>query len=80
MAAGEEMRLLQEAIAELPARSRRALAMRQFEGASLKEIAAELDLSVSTVHQILAHAIAHSAKRLRQNGARLPSQRRPSQT
>jgi RNA polymerase sigma-70 factor (ECF subfamily) len=45
----QELELLREAIQQLPARCRAVFALRKIHGCSLKEISAQLDLSVNTV-------------------------------
>ncbi|MEM9685259.1 MAG: sigma-70 family RNA polymerase sigma factor, partial [Pseudomonadota bacterium] len=57
-------RILGEAIAELPERTRIAFHMYRIEGKSLKEIARYLDVSQVRVHQLVKDAIRHGAKRL----------------
>lgn len=52
--AREELRLLKEAIAELPERTRIALEMRRFGGLKLREIAARLGVSITIAHEIVA--------------------------
>ena len=63
--AKDELRLLMEAMAELPERTRIALEMRRFGGCKLKEIAAHLDISVTVAHDIIANGIAHCRHRVR---------------
>ncbi|BBK44191.1 DNA-directed RNA polymerase sigma-70 factor [Allostella vacuolata] len=63
--ARDELRLLAEAMAELPERTRIALEMRRFGGCKLKEIAAHLGISVTLVHSIIADGIAHCVRRVR---------------
>ena len=64
-AAKDELRLLQEALAELPERTRIALEMRRFGGCKLKEIAAHLGISVTVTHEIIAEGLAHCRRRVR---------------
>lgn len=64
-AAKDELRLLQEAMAELPERTRIALEMRRFGGCKLKEIAAYLGISVTVTHEIIAEGLAHCRRRVR---------------
>jgi RNA polymerase sigma factor (sigma-70 family) len=61
----EEVRLLQDALAELPERTRIALEMRRFGGFKLKEIAARLGISIAVAHDIVARGIAHCQERVR---------------
>lgn len=61
----EELRLLLEALDELPERTRLALEMRRFGGMKLKDIAARLGVSVTSAHEMIARAIAHCRDRVR---------------
>ena len=63
--ARDELRLLREAMAELPERTRIALEMRRFGGCKLKEIAAHLGISVTVAHDIIADGIAYCRRRVR---------------
>jgi RNA polymerase sigma-70 factor (ECF subfamily) len=63
--AREELRLLREAMTELPERTRIALEMRRFGGFKLREIAAHLGISVTVAHEIVAEGIAHCRRRVR---------------
>ena len=63
--AKDELRLLMEAMDELPERTRIALEMRRFGGCKLKEIAAHLGISVTVAHEIIADGIAHCRRRVR---------------
>lgn len=60
-----ELRLLMEAMAELPERTRIALEMRRFGGYKLKDIAAHLGVSATVVHHIIADGIAYCRRRVR---------------
>ncbi len=60
-----EFRLLREAMAELPDRTRIALEMRRFGGCKLKEIAAHLGISVTVAHEDVAGGIAYCRRRVR---------------
>ena len=64
-AAKDELRRLQDAMAELPERTRIALEMRRFGGCKLKEIAAHLGISVTVAHEIVAEGLAHCRRRVR---------------
>ena len=64
-AAKDELRLLQEALAQLPERTRVALEMRRFGGCTLKEIAAHLGISVTVTHEIIAQGLAHCRRHVR---------------
>ena len=63
--ARDELRLLAEALAELPERTRIALEMRRFGGCSLREIADHLDVSVTSVNRIIAKGIAQCRRHMR---------------
>jgi RNA polymerase sigma factor (sigma-70 family) len=63
--ARNELRLLREALAGLPERTRIALEMRRFGGCKLKEIAAHLGISVTVAHEIVAEGIAHCRRHVR---------------
>jgi RNA polymerase sigma-70 factor (ECF subfamily) len=65
VAARDELRLLDEAMAELPTRTRIALEMRRFGGCKLKEIAAHLGVSVTVAHDLVAEGVAHCRRRVR---------------
>lgn len=64
-AARDELRLLIQAMDELPERTRIAVEMRRIEGAKLKDIAARLGVSVPVAYQIVADGIAHCRRRVR---------------
>ncbi|MEM6677497.1 MAG: sigma-70 family RNA polymerase sigma factor [Pseudomonadota bacterium] len=55
----------QEALNELPDRTRRAFVLRRIEGRSLAEVASALDVSVPRAHQMVARAIAHIAIKIK---------------
>jgi len=61
----EELRLLREAMAELPERTRVALEMHRFGGFKLREIAAHLGVSITIAHELIATAVAHCRWRVR---------------
>jgi len=61
----DDLRLLNEALSELPERTRIAVEMRRFGGYKLKEIADHLNISVTTAHDIIAVGIAHCMRRVR---------------
>jgi RNA polymerase sigma-70 factor (ECF subfamily) len=61
----EEFRRLQDALAELPERTRIALEMRRFGGFKLKDIASRLGISIAVAHDIVARGIAHCQDRVR---------------
>jgi RNA polymerase sigma-70 factor (ECF subfamily) len=60
-----ELRLLSQAMAELPERTRIALEMRRFGGCKLREIADHLDISVTTAHELIAEGVAYCRRRVR---------------
>lgn len=61
----DEVRLLTDAMAELPERTRTALEMQRFGGFKLREIAAHLGISVTLTHEIIAEGVAHCRRRVR---------------
>lgn len=60
----EQVRVLAEALAELPARTRIAFEMHRLQSRSLKEIADRLGVSTVRAHQLVKDAIRHAAARL----------------
>lgn len=64
LARDDYVRLL-AALEELPERTRIAVEMHRFGGAKLREIAAELGVSISVAHQLVADGVAHCRQRLR---------------
>ena len=60
----DQLRVLAEALCELPERTRIAFNMHRLEGRSLKEIADHLGVSVVRAHQLARDAIRHGAERL----------------
>jgi len=62
----DDLRIVIEAMAELPDRTRTALEMHRFEGMKLKEIAAELGISVALAHGLVYEGLNHLRKRLYQ--------------
>lgn len=60
----ERLRVLAEALAELPERTRRAFDMHRLEGRSLQEVADSLGVSVVRAHQLVKDALRHAAARL----------------
>lgn len=63
--AKNELALLHEAMAKLPARSRRALEMHRFEDMKLIEIADELGISKSLASELVIDAVEFCKKALR---------------
>jgi RNA polymerase sigma-70 factor (ECF subfamily) len=59
LAGQEELRLVLEALAELPERTRLAVRLNRVEGLKLKEVAERLGMSVTRTHALIASAIAH---------------------
>ena len=60
----DQLRVLAEALAELPERTRIAFNMHRLEGRSLREVADRLGVSVVRAHQLVKDAIRHAAARL----------------
>lgn len=63
-AARGEMRLLLQAMAELPERTRIALELHRLAGCSIREIANRLDISVGTAHALVVDGLEHCRNRL----------------
>lgn len=67
--ARDELRVVLEALAELPERTRIAVRMNRMEGRKLQEVANHLGLSITRTHALIAEGIAHCdrlrGKRLR---------------
>ena len=62
-----ELRAVQAALLELPERTRIALEMHRFGGATLKDIADFLDISVGLAHALVRDGLEHCRTRLRKN-------------
>lgn len=62
--ARDDLRLLQQALAELPERSRMALEMHRFGHLTFAEIAARLNVSIGTAHALVVQAVDHCKTRL----------------
>lgn len=60
-----ELRLVADAWAELPERTRIAMEMRQLGGCKLKDIAAHLGISITAAHRIIADGITFLRCRVR---------------
>lgn len=60
----DELRVMAEAIAELPERTQTAFRLYKIEGRPLREIAAQLDISVPRAHQLVKEAGLHAARRV----------------
>jgi RNA polymerase sigma-70 factor (ECF subfamily) len=72
----DELRIVSAALAELPERSRIALEMHRLEGRKLREIADRLGISITQAHALVADAVEHCKKRLRQPEKHRPKNRR----
>lgn len=59
LAGREELRVVLEALAELPERTRLAVRLNRVEGLKLREVADRLGMSVTRTHVLIASAIAH---------------------
>lgn len=66
---------LTRALGAIPARQRRALLLREFEGHSYEEIASELGVSVAAVETLIFRARRAVAQQLEQSGATSRTQR-----
>ena len=60
----DELRIVLDAMAELPERTRLALELHRFEGLKLKDIAARLGVSVALAHSLVYDGLEHCRKRL----------------
>lgn len=70
----DELRVLAEALAELPERTRIAFNMHRLEGRTLQEVAAFLGVSVVRAHQLVKQAVLHGARKLDERESRGESQ------
>jgi RNA polymerase sigma-70 factor (ECF subfamily) len=61
----EELRVLAEALVELPARTQLAFSMHRVDGLPLREVAGQLDISITRAQQLVKAAMIHAARRLR---------------
>ena len=59
-----ELRVVTEALAELPERTRTAFEMHRLGGHTLQDIARRLGISVGLAHQLVRDAVTHCAERL----------------
>jgi RNA polymerase sigma factor, sigma-70 family len=73
VAGREELRIVMEALAELPERTRIALEMHRFDGCKLREIAERLGISVALAHKLVYDGLAHCRARLAARPARRSS-------
>ncbi len=63
----DELRVLSEALAELPERTRLAFTLYRLEGWTLQQVADQLAVSVVRAHQLVKEAILHGSRRLDQH-------------
>ena len=64
VAARDELRVMGEAMAELPERTRIALELHRFGDCTFKEIAAHLGISVGLAHALVIQGLEHCRERL----------------
>jgi RNA polymerase sigma-70 factor (ECF subfamily) len=62
--ARDELRVMGEALAELPERTRIALELHRFGGCTFKEIAQHLGISVGLAHALVVDGLEHCRQRL----------------
>jgi RNA polymerase sigma-70 factor (ECF subfamily) len=62
----EALRVLAEALIELPARTQLAFSLHRVEGRPLREVAERLDVSVARAQQLVKAAMIHATRRLRE--------------
>ncbi|MQY43910.1 sigma-70 family RNA polymerase sigma factor [Epibacterium sp. SM1969] len=62
--ARDDLRVLMEAIEELPARTRKALELHRFGGLKLREIADRMEISTSRAHELVSEGLAHCRDRV----------------
>ena len=60
----DRLRIVTDALEELPERTRKAFDMHRVEGRTLQEIADHFGISVSRAHQLVKQALRHAAGRL----------------
>ena len=60
----DRLRLLADALSELPVRTRTAFDMHRIQGRSLQEVADHLGVSVARAHQLVKDALRHATIRL----------------
>lgn len=63
--AGDELRIVSRTLAAMPERMRVAVEMHRVDGARLKDIAARLDVSVTTAHELVAQGVERCRLALR---------------
>ena len=66
----DRLRVLADALMELPERTRIAFDMHRIEGLSLQEVAEHLGVSVVRAHQLVKDALRHAAVRLEEGDQR----------
>jgi RNA polymerase sigma-70 factor (ECF subfamily) len=64
VAARDELRVVSEALAELPERTRIALELHRFGDCTFKEIAAQMGISVGLAHALVIEGLEHCRQRL----------------
>lgn len=64
-----ELQIVREALAELPERTRVALAMYRFDGKKLKDIARHLGISVALAHALVHEGLMHCRQYLRERSS-----------
>ncbi len=62
--ARDELRVMADALAALPERTRMALELHRFGGCTFKEIAAHLGISVGLAHSLVIQGLEHCRERL----------------
>lgn len=60
----DELRILADALSELPERTRLAFTMYRLEGCTLQQVGGRLGVSIVRAHQLVKDAILHAARRL----------------
>lgn len=60
----DELRVISEALAQLPQRTRMAFEMQRLGGHTLQQVASALGISVGLAHQLVHDALSHCAARL----------------
>lgn len=64
----EELRRAAAALAELPARTRRAFELHRFHGWTFQQIAEALEISLTSAHRLVRDAVVHVSRRLMDEG------------
>ncbi|GBR00584.1 RNA polymerase sigma-24 factor [Gluconacetobacter liquefaciens NRIC 0522] len=64
----QQLAIVQEALAELPQRTRRAVELHRLEGLKTREVAERLGISVTRTHTLIAEGVAHCRRRLKSPG------------